>query len=213
MSVHIGDRFGRLLVVANGTEGPKRIVTVLCDCGQKREVQAGNLTVGHTTSCGCYRVEQVKKATTTHGHRAGEDTTPEYEAWRSTIARCYDSACESFPHYGGKGGGVCQEWQSSFAAFLEDVGPRPSEDHVISRRRRDEDFTRENTFWATRAEAARNKSTTRMYEVNGVTKCLEDWATEYGIGKSTLHYRLKKGLSMREALDLGHGRSGRPLHA
>jgi integrase len=51
----------------------------------------------------------------------------------------------------------------------------------------------------------------RLYEVAGVSRTLEQWATESGIGVTTLRYRLSKGMSMADAIARGHGRSGRRL--
>lgn len=211
-SVEPGARFGRLVVQhVVKRPGKKKRAVVRCDCGAKKEVQAGNLTSGHTTSCGCFRMEQVKAATTKHGYRTAGRAKPEYEAWQSMIDRCYEPGCDSYPYYGGKGITVCAKWRTNFEAFLEDVGPRPSDDHQLSRRDRKKNYTPSNTYWATRFESDRNRTNNRFFTINGVSLCLEDWAAKYDIPKSTLHYRLAKGMTMRDALDLGRGRQGKVL--
>lgn len=213
LAVKKGARFGRLVVeqVSRDEEDRKLRATVLCDCGTRKVVRASNLMTGHTTSCGCFHSERVRETHTKHGYRGNDRAKPEYEAWQSMIDRCYEPRCHSYPHYGGKGVTVCAKWRRDFKAFLDDVGPRPSPDHQLGRRSRSKNYTPSNTYWATRFESDRSRSNNRFFTINGETLCLEDWAERYDIPKSTLHYRLAKGMSMRDALDVGRGRSGRAL--
>lgn len=54
--VNIGDKFGRLAVVGNGSK--YGYVKVQCDCGYPvKEVNKYNLTSGQTKSCGCLLAE------------------------------------------------------------------------------------------------------------------------------------------------------------
>lgn len=60
-----GQRFGKLLVLSYASKtkkGRKASWLCLCDCGNRKIVQASNLKSGHTQSCGCYRHEQVGEA-------------------------------------------------------------------------------------------------------------------------------------------------------
>lgn len=213
MPIARGNRFGRLLVVGLSKEydsHKKAHWIVQCDCGVYRTVREDNLLAGHSTSCGCYRIERVKESATVHGD-ARDGKTPEYQAWRSMIARCYEPRTHSYKWYGGKGIGVCARWLHSYEDFREDMGARPSSDHRLSRVDPAKDFTPENTCWSTHFEVGRKRGNNQFHEINGLTLCLEDWAERSGINKSTLHYRLAKGLTMREAIDLGHGRRGKNL--
>lgn len=60
-------RFGRLTVVCDGepriskTGRKNRRVLCLCDCGNTKLVQPGNLKSGSTTSCGCLAREESRK--------------------------------------------------------------------------------------------------------------------------------------------------------
>lgn len=221
--IGVGDVFGRLVVQAVADPGPpprkRPRWVVFCDplrggCGKQKVVLDNNLQSGHTTSCGCFRIERVRKAQTTHGHLTGGNSSPEYEAWRSMLARCYDRKCDSYKHYGGKGATVVPAWRESFEAFLRDVGPRPSNDHVIGRRREDKDkpFGPGTALWLTHKESSRERADNTFFTVGNKTMCLVDWAREYKIPKSTLHYRvMTKGMDMRNALDVGAGRSGKCL--
>lgn len=57
-----GQRFGRLVVEerAGTTRHKKRLWRCRCDCGQHLEVTTGDLTSGHTVSCGCAKKDRVK---------------------------------------------------------------------------------------------------------------------------------------------------------
>lgn len=45
-----------------------------------------------------------------------------------------------------------------------------------------------------------NKTRQRLFEFNGETLCVSDWARRYGLSISLLHTRIKKGMSIGEAL-------------
>lgn len=64
LSVHIGERYGMLVVVARVQDGPRRQVRFLCrcDCGSEIEVLAASLRTGKTRSCGCLRKTRMQAA-------------------------------------------------------------------------------------------------------------------------------------------------------
>lgn len=49
----------------------------------------------------------------------------EYRSWSGMRDRCANSMAYGWSSYGGVGIVVCERWRNSFAAFLEDVGPKP----------------------------------------------------------------------------------------
>lgn len=49
----------------------------------------------------------------------------EYQPWRAMISRCTYQQNLRYKDYGGRGVTVCPRWLTSFASFLEDMGPRP----------------------------------------------------------------------------------------
>lgn len=64
LSVHVGDRYGMLVVAARVKDGPRRQARFLChcDCGSEIEVLAASLRTGKTRSCGCLRKARMRAA-------------------------------------------------------------------------------------------------------------------------------------------------------
>ena len=62
--IEVGDRFGRLVILKERTMRHKdghKVYICQCDCGNIAEVRDRDLLSGDTTSCNCYRKEQVAK--------------------------------------------------------------------------------------------------------------------------------------------------------
>lgn len=61
-----GERFGRLLVLADSGERKQRAIVwlCLCDCGSEKKVETRLLKHGHTRSCGCLQKELVRERLT-----------------------------------------------------------------------------------------------------------------------------------------------------
>lgn len=186
-----GQRFGTLTVikqVPRNTSIKKRYTYWLCqcDCGKMHTVAGYRLTTGHTTSCGCLKIQRIIEVGHKNATHGGWGSRL-YRAWRSMKVRCYDSNCKEYKYYGARGITVCEEWRRSFEPFRDWALKNGYDDNLsIDRIDVNGNYEPSNCRWATCKEQLRN--TTRTHLFNG--KTLAEWAEIKGINKSTLATRI-----------------------
>lgn len=199
-------RFGNLTVLGEQDgkavpgNGSPRLLLCRCDCGREKLFPLGNVKRGLSKSCGCMRGARVTSAKLQHGHNIKGRTTPEYRAWSHAIGRCENPNDAAFANYGGRGITVCRRWRDSFEAFLEDMGPRPSDKHSIDRIDVNRGYEPSNCRWATKHTQDRNRRTNRFIIWRGERICLSDAARQAGVPRRTVEARLYRGWSVEEAL-------------
>lgn len=137
--------------------------------------------------------------------------TTTHRIWKGIVARCTIQSASGYANYGGRGITVCERWRNSFANFLADMGERPSENHSIERIDYNAGYSPENCRWATRIEQNRNTRANRKLTIFGETKCLSEWAEQYGINEASIRRRLDSGWSECDAVTSPIGSQPRGL--
>lgn len=132
--------------------------------------------------------------------RHGQHRSKEYAAWALMKSRCSNPKNPAYPYYGGRGIRVCDRWIGSFAAFREDVGPAPSLEHSIDRLDVNGGYEPGNVRWATKAEQSQNTRYNHNVAVNGVSRCIHEWARVTGVSVQTVYVRVKRGWSWERAV-------------
>jgi hypothetical protein len=195
-----GVQFGRWTVLG---PAPKKIGQshwyCRCSCGTEKSVSQTTLRQGTSRSCGCLKNERAAAYQWKHGCSNGNST--EYTTWAGMKQRCFDAKCKSYHRYGGRGITVCQRWQDSFVAFLEDMGPRPSPKHTLERINNNGNYEPGNCRWATQIEQARNRRSSRTLTYKNQTRTIAEWSELTGIGQSTIAFRLDHGWSPEQTLE------------
>jgi hypothetical protein len=107
------------------------------------------------------------------------------------IGRYHCSTNKRYADYGGRGIRVCDRWRRSLAAFIDDMGRRPSSAHQIDRKNNDGNYEPANCRWATRVQQGRNKRNNVVLTHEGRSQPLSAWAVEIGMKYQTLVRRVR----------------------
>lgn len=176
-SITPGQRFGRWTAISKSPLHRKTFWECLCDCGTRAVRNGNDLVDGHSRSCGCGRK--------THGL----SSRPEYNTYHTMRARCENQKHADYSNYGGRGIKVCDRWKTSFAAFMQDMGPRPT-GFTIERRDVNGHYEPNNCFWLEREKQALNTTRTAYLTYDGQTHPIWKWAKMKGLTREALRQRL-----------------------
>lgn len=134
----------------------------------------------------------------------GLSRTADYRIWCGMKSRCYNRNNDHYKDYGGRGINVCDRWLHSYAAFLEDMGPRPR-GMTIERVDNNKGYSPENCVWADRRTQQNNRRTRQLLTVGQETYNLTEWSRRTGISFQTLKYRIDSGWGPREVVSIEVG--------
>lgn len=114
-------------------------------------------------SNGNYSPENCMWTTYRRTNRIKDNTL--YSTWQQMRFKCSKLYHKSYKIFGGLGITVCDEWDNSFEAFLNDMGERPA-GYTLDRIDNDGDYTIRNCKWSSKSEQQANKRTSLKYRDN-----------------------------------------------
>lgn len=188
--------FGSLTVIKRADGIGRSAWLCRCVCGKEVRCTTGNLRQKRGTACRCKMRLGASRRMTTHGLAR----TSEYKTWTGIKTRCTNAKAKSFKAYGGRGITIADVWLS-FETFISDMGPMPAPGYTIERVDNERGYGPGNCRWATSAEQALNKRTTRFLTLNDVRLPMAEWARKTGIPEATIERRINaRGWSEEKAL-------------
>lgn len=201
-------KFGRLTVLKFShkiEKGNNRRYYWLCkcDCGNETIVNSASLKNGHTLSCGCLRVENLKKVIDKH-NQTGSDL---YYVWAQIKQRCNNKNNKRYKDYGGRGITVCNEWLNDFISFYnwamangyDENAPRGK--CTIDRIDVNGNYEPSNCRWLTNKKQQNNKRNNHFVTYNNETLTVTQMAEKYNINVNTFRNRVAKGWNIDKCIN------------
>lgn len=196
----LGLRFTRLVVTGyrgmNESKRRRHLWECQCDCGQVVKATTQCLQAGESKSCGCLTREINIQKGTTHGMSKSK----EYKSWAGARQRVLNENTPDYSAYRGRGIAMCQEWLDSFEAFFRDMGKMPQEGMSLERINNDGNYEKSNCKWETKIGQASNTRRNKKLAFENELLTLSEIARRTGIKRATLDGRIRRGMTLEEAL-------------
>lgn len=187
-----GQKFGRLTAIERvGRDSCNHALwKCLCDCGNYTTAGSNSLKSGNTKSCGCLNLERATERIVRYNFRHGETGTRLWRIWSGMISRCESPSTAENKYYQGKGIAVCNAWHAyeNFKNWALKNGYR--DDLTIDRIDLNGNYEPSNCRWATKVEQAENRSSTRLFTVNGETHSLSGWSRCVGLNPNAIGHAI-----------------------
>lgn len=114
-----------------------------------------------------------------------------YRAWVNLTNRCVNKTHPAYQNYGGRGITVCGRWRGNYMTFIGDMGYPPDKSMSIGRIDNNKGYSPKNCRWEDQKQQCRNYRYNVFITINGVRKCLKDWANYCGVSSTCMTYRIK----------------------
>lgn len=134
-------------------------------------------------------------------YKHGGKGTRLYRIWLGMRRRCNCVTDAAYHRYGGRGIGICTEWDE-FDAFRDWATANGYASHLtIDRADNDKGYDPSNCRWATYRDQNRNYSRNRPVQYDGRTALIGDFAAEHGLPADVVKNRVMRyGWPMEKAL-------------
>ena len=84
VSLSVGDKINRLTVIGESfMKNGRKYFPCACECGKTKSVREDALKSNDIVSCGCFRLEQLRKTIVTHK----KTNTMSYSTWEGMIQK------------------------------------------------------------------------------------------------------------------------------
>src|ERR1700687_2489756 len=190
----VGRTYGLLTVLERaGRVGRNPGWRCRCTCGLEVIVRSDRLKAGQRKACarnGHYSFSNPLK----------QAYASEYSSWCRLRSRCAAKTGKSWRNYGAHGVTVCDRWES-FAAFVEDMGVKPTPAHSIDRHPDHAgNYEPTNCRWATAKDQSRNLRNSVYVNYRRKRMLLVELAERVLIDPNVLRGRLKNGWNIERAV-------------
>jgi hypothetical protein len=126
-----------------------------------------------------------------------KEKRPLYFVWVNMKRRCKNSKHPAFSRYGGRGIGICKEWEK-YKNFEKDMMPLwefetffyNKSNLSLDRIDNNKGYYKENCRFGSASLQANNTRANSRFEYNGVALTLPEWARLIDVKRSTLSQRI-----------------------
>lgn len=117
-----------------------------------------------------------------------------YGIWGNIKYRCHNPKSKDYPHYGGRGICVCEEWRKSYLSFHEWAMQNGYKEGLqIDRIDNDKGYSPDNCRWATPKQNSNNRGNKVMITALGLTLSVNEWSEKLGVRRDYLYNRFYAG--------------------
>jgi len=114
--------------------------------------------------------------------------------------RCLNPDCKSYPQYGGRGIGICEEW-SEFEAFYQwALAGGYTDELTLDRRDNRLGYSPENCRWATSQEQNRNRQDNIRFPWGGEMLLIPEIASRERVSEKMIRQRINRGWDIERAV-------------
>jgi hypothetical protein len=131
-----------------------------------------------------------------------------YSIWSGMKQRCLNPNVINYHIYGGRGIKVCERWMTflnfkddMLESFLHHMSLNGGRNTTLGRIKNDEGYSKGNCRWETMKEQSNNSRMNHFVEYNGEKKTISQWAEKLGIDHVGFALRLKRGWSIKKAIE------------
>lgn len=195
-----GERFGQLTIIREvaqyigpinplGKRSRSRRFLCKCDCGNKKEINMGQLRGGGSKSCGCLRITAVIKSNERRSNKSRR-YHPLFATYHAMIRRCYKTSDSRYKDYGGRGITVCKEWRhksngiNNFLIWTE-ACPSYRINRLLDRRDNYRGYSPDNCRFVSPKRSSRNRRNNIWVKYKGKQTTLIDCVDRFGVSGLT----------------------------